>query len=121
MPVTFLVDMPGAEQRADILKVLLRSERLEPGFNFATIAKHTDGYSGSDLRQVCKTAAIFSVQELLGAEAEAEAVGSDDDEEVAKERRPLSVTDFLRALETVRPSVTTAQAYRFRQEALKTR
>tara|TARA_B100000780_G_C20717810_1_gene285331 strand:- start:2 stop:487 length:486 start_codon:yes stop_codon:yes gene_type:complete len=62
-----------------VLRVLLRDEPLAADVNIASIASATEGYSGSDLEQLCKTTAMSAVEELLQAEIKRE--------EEAEERR----------------------------------
>ena len=59
--------------------MLLRDEPLAADVNIASIASATEGYSGSDLEQLCKTTAMSAVEELLHAEIKRE--------EEAEERR----------------------------------
>jgi len=56
-----------------VLRVLLRDEPLAAGVSIASIASATEGYSGSDLEQLCKTTAMSAVEELLQAEVAREA------------------------------------------------
>lgn len=51
-----------------ILKIFLTPENLESGFEFDKLAKETEGYSGSDLKNLCIAAAYRPVQELLQEE-----------------------------------------------------
>jgi ATP-dependent 26S proteasome regulatory subunit len=44
------VDLPDAENRMKILRIILSRENLEPDFQFDKLANATEGYSGSDLK-----------------------------------------------------------------------
>lgn len=44
------VDLPDAQNRMKILKILLAKENLESDFRFDELANSTEGYSGSDLK-----------------------------------------------------------------------
>lgn len=44
------MDLPDAENRQKILRILLAQENLEPNFRFDELANKTEGYSGSDLK-----------------------------------------------------------------------
>jgi hypothetical protein len=44
------VDLPDAQNRMKILKILLAKENLESEFGFDELANATEGYSGSDLK-----------------------------------------------------------------------
>ena len=76
LPRSFEIGLPNIEQRVDILKVILKDEVLEDGFfgpgsdpPVRKIAKATESYSGSDLKELCKAAAMAPVRDLLANEA----------------------------------------------------
>ncbi|EOA38842.1 hypothetical protein CARUB_v10011191mg [Capsella rubella] len=99
LPRRIYVDLPDAENRLKILKIFLTPENLESGFQFDKLAKETEGYSGSDLKNLCIAAAYRPVQELLqeeqkGARAEA-----------SPGLRSLSLDDFIQSKAKVSPSV----------------
>ncbi|KAG4401943.1 hypothetical protein GLYMA_02G093300v4 [Glycine max] len=58
----------GAPNRAKILKVILAKEELSPDVDLDAIASMTDGYSGSDLKNLCVTAADRPIKKILGKE-----------------------------------------------------
>ncbi|RVW45470.1 ATPase family AAA domain-containing protein 1-A [Vitis vinifera] len=68
LPRRIYVDLPDAENRMKILRIFLASENIEPGFQFDKLANATEGYSGSDLKNLCVAAAYRPVQELLEEE-----------------------------------------------------
>ncbi len=55
-----MIDLPDADNRAKILKVILAEEDLAPDFNVEELAAATDGYSGSDLK-VCTLEGCLSL------------------------------------------------------------
>lgn len=60
----FVVDLPNQDDRAEILSILLKDEEHHQ-VSVAEIAKATAHYSGSDLKNVCVTAALKAVQEQV--------------------------------------------------------
>ncbi|XP_065633563.1 outer mitochondrial transmembrane helix translocase, partial [Quercus suber] len=68
LPRRIYVDLPDAENRMKILRIFLSQEILEPDFSFEQLAYATEGYSGSDLKNLCIAAAYRPVQELLEEE-----------------------------------------------------
>ncbi|KDR81536.1 hypothetical protein GALMADRAFT_239539 [Galerina marginata CBS 339.88] len=65
LPRRLLVDLPGETERKEILKILLRDEVLASDVAADVLAKRTDGFSGSDLKHLCVSAALDSVKEHM--------------------------------------------------------
>ncbi|KAK1276092.1 Katanin p60 ATPase-containing subunit A1 [Acorus gramineus] len=104
-----MVGLPSVENREMILKTLLAKEKVEEGLDFKELAMMTEGYSGSDLKNLCTTAAYRPVRELIqkerlkdlekkqkAAEREKSGESVDTKEEVVEEitLRPLSMQDM---------------------------
>lgn len=68
LPRAFEVGMPDKQQRASILKVILKDEVCEPCLDIEQLAILTEGYSGSDLTELCKQAAYMPIRDLLDEE-----------------------------------------------------
>ncbi|GMH11924.1 hypothetical protein Nepgr_013765 [Nepenthes gracilis] len=100
LPRRIYVDLPDAENRMKILKIFLAQEHLEPEFQFDKLAYATEGYSGSDLKNLCIAAAYRPVQELLDEEKK-----GIRDNAVAPAVRPLKLDDFIQSKAKVGPSV----------------
>ncbi|AES72565.2 ATPase family AAA domain-containing protein 1 isoform X1 [Medicago truncatula] len=99
-PQAFEVGIPDQKERAEILKVILKGERVEDNIDFSYIAGLCKGYTGSDLFDLCKKAAYFPIRELL------------DDEKKGKqsqEPRPLSQFDLENALSTSRTTAVASE------------
>lgn len=94
LPRRILVDLPNAENRAKILRVILANEDLDSTFSFESLALETDGYSGSDLKNLCVTAAYIPIRELLEAEQQTSDVSGFGQPQSV---RPLCMNDFLQA------------------------
>ncbi|KAF3680926.1 hypothetical protein FXO38_02056 [Capsicum annuum] len=63
-----MVNLPDASNRAKILKVILAKEDLAQDVDLESVASMTDGYSGSDLKNLCATAAYRPIRDILGKE-----------------------------------------------------
>ncbi|XP_058230374.1 outer mitochondrial transmembrane helix translocase isoform X2 [Hemibagrus wyckioides] len=61
MPATFY----NKAQRKQILHLLLSGENLSTAVNLMEIAEQTEGFSGSDLREVCRDAALYRVRDFI--------------------------------------------------------
>lgn len=70
MPRRLLVDLPNLENRTKILSVILREEEVDEKFNYEELANLTDGYSGSDIKNLCLAAAFRPVRDYLSNEVQ---------------------------------------------------
>ena len=68
LPQAFEIGMPDQKERAQILKVILKGERVDNNIDFDYVAGLCEGYTGSDLFDLCKKAAYFPIRELLDEE-----------------------------------------------------
>lgn len=57
-PRRILVDLPDLETRQEILEVTLAENRLGGDVNLTLIAERLEGYTGSDLKEVCREAVV---------------------------------------------------------------
>jgi SpoVK/Ycf46/Vps4 family AAA+-type ATPase len=114
MPRRILVDLPTEEDRLAILKLLLSDEELDPAVDLSNLAKRTNLYSGSDLKNVCVSAAVTAVTEekasrdileQAGSKFQSTNVDEPGDVKVA-ERRILRPSHFEKALTEVTPSIS---------------
>lgn len=99
LPRRIYVDLPDAGNRMKILKIFLAQENIGCNFSFEELANATEGYSGSDLKNLCIAAAYRPVQELL----EEENKGGKND--AAGVLRPLNLDDFIQSKAKVGSSV----------------
>ncbi|GFP82449.1 ATPase family aaa domain-containing protein 1 [Phtheirospermum japonicum] len=96
LPRRLMVNLPDAANRAKILRVILAKEDLSPDVDLDSVASMTDGYSGSDLKNLCVTAAHRPIREILEKEKK-------EREAALAEGKPppaLSVGADIRALNT---------------------
>lgn len=60
-----LVPLPGKVARLKMLEMHMGSQRVEEGLDLRGCADSTDGYSGADIKLLCKEAAMRPVRRLL--------------------------------------------------------
>lgn len=65
MPTQFHIGPPLECQRLAILQVILQHEQLHPTVDLKRLANLTAGYSGSDLRELCRHASIYRMREYM--------------------------------------------------------
>ncbi|XP_057761214.1 uncharacterized protein LOC130981634 isoform X3 [Arachis stenosperma] len=112
-----MVGLPSVENREKILKTLLAKEKVDEDLDLKELATMTEGYSGSDLKNLCITAAYRPVRELIQQERlktlEEKHKGSqgdspDTEDEVKQKRdikpRPLNMQDLKEAKNQVAAS-----------------
>lgn len=68
LPQAFEIGIPNARERAEILKVILKGERVENNIDYHHVANLCEGYTGSDILELCKKAAYFPIRDLLDEE-----------------------------------------------------
>lgn len=96
------IPLPDEAARLQLLRSALRQQRhaLSEG-DFAELARRTARFSSSDIRNVCREASMCALRELPSAQ-------------VARLRadqlRPVSMQDFVHALQASGPSVSEAAA-----------
>lgn len=96
MPKRFAVALPDAEQRFKILSLMLKDTKLDPHISLRVLASQTTGFSGSDLRELCRNAAMVPVRECMRAMEHDEAALMKVEQE-GFNMRPLTLTDFYEA------------------------
>ncbi|XP_062115969.1 uncharacterized protein LOC133830079 isoform X2 [Humulus lupulus] len=111
LPRRLMVNLPDAPNRAKILKVILAKEDLSPGVDFDAIASMTDGYSGSDLKNLCVAAAHRPIKEILEKEKKERAAALAEGKPSpalsgCADIRSLNLEDFKYAHERVCASVS---------------
>ncbi|CAN1822999.1 ATPase family AAA domain-containing protein FIGL1 [Linum perenne] len=95
------IPLPSSEARAWIVRNLLEKDGL---FKFSqeeidTICNLTEGYSGSDMKNLVKDASMGPLREALGQGTELTKLKKED-------MRPVTLQDFENAIQEVRPSVS---------------
>ncbi|XP_057813137.2 uncharacterized protein LOC131027164 [Cryptomeria japonica] len=111
MPRRLFVNLPDVSNRAKILKVMLAKEELTPDFDFDAIANMTEGYSGSDLKNLCITAAFCPIREVLEIEKKEKSLAIAEGKELpslsgSADVRPLNMDDMRYAHKQVCASVS---------------
>ncbi|XP_046710494.1 outer mitochondrial transmembrane helix translocase isoform X1 [Silurus meridionalis] len=84
MPTRFHINQPDIKQRESILKLILGNENIGVGVDLGEIARETDGFSGSDLKEMCRDAALLCVRDCLRS------LNSSEEEYI----RPIQQTDL---------------------------
>ncbi|KAJ6976484.1 hypothetical protein NC653_028580 [Populus alba x Populus x berolinensis] len=73
----FEIGIPDQRERAEILKIVLKGEKIKSKIDFDCIAILYEGSTGSDLLEPCKKAAYFPTRDLLDEENKGEKSSTD--------------------------------------------
>jgi SpoVK/Ycf46/Vps4 family AAA+-type ATPase len=91
------VPLPDIRARMQMLKQYTAPLKMDTGLKLEDLAKMTEGYSGSDMRDICQAVQLRVVSELF------DTAGADDKD---TQPRPIDLNDFKEILRNRRPSVS---------------
>ncbi|CAN6200234.1 unnamed protein product [Urochloa humidicola] len=111
LPRRLMVNLPDAPNRKKILGVILAKEDLADDVDLDALANLTDGYSGSDLKNLCITAAHCPIREILEREKKEKTLAEAENRPVppqcsSSDVRSLKFSDFKHAHEQVCASIS---------------
>ncbi|CAK7269256.1 mitochondrial dynamin GTPase Msp1 [Sporothrix epigloea] len=105
MPKKFDVPLPDVKQRKRILQLVLGdTKRDDDNFDLDFVARTTEGMSGSDIKELCRDAAMMPMREFLrqnrpstksGSKAISRAVAKSVSKMNTDDMRGLRTTDFF--------------------------
>lgn len=97
------VSLPNRESRIHLFDQYTRRLQMEPSLKIEDLAKISDGYSGSDVKDICQSAQLRVVDELfqsgkgLDSDANTRSITELDFKEILKMRKPSVSMDMIRA------------------------
>uniref|UniRef100_A0A0E0GM96 AAA+ ATPase domain-containing protein n=1 Tax=Oryza nivara TaxID=4536 RepID=A0A0E0GM96_ORYNI len=111
LPRRLMVNLPDASNRRKILSVILAKEDLADDVDLEAVASLTEGYSGSDLKNLCITAAHLPIKDILEKEKKEKALAEAENRPLpqsfsSNDVRALRLSDFKHAHEQVCASVS---------------
>eukprot|EP00099_Drosophila_melanogaster_P018610 NP_609721.1 uncharacterized protein Dmel_CG4701 [Drosophila melanogaster] len=119
MPAQFHIGVPRDCQRREILQLILQTEQLSPSVNLKELARLTIGFSGSDLRELCRHASMYRMRQFMREKLNTgEEIGKDKiewDFEVKDqalqewEHLEIQMEDLLKSLSVMKASKHQAQ------------
>ncbi|KAG0081745.1 spermatogenesis-associated protein 5-like protein 1 [Linnemannia elongata] len=105
------VPPPDLEARRQILGIYTRGIPLADDVNLDAIAETTEMYTGADLQNVCREAALVALRtRILGPSSSSSFLDSSKStmEDVSPNQEPVNASDFCISLTSVKPSLTAA-------------
>uniref|UniRef100_A0ACD5YT70 Uncharacterized protein n=1 Tax=Avena sativa TaxID=4498 RepID=A0ACD5YT70_AVESA len=111
LPRRLMVNLPDATNRKKILSVILLKEDLADDVDLEALANLTEGYSGSDLKNLCVTAAHRPIREILEKEKKERSLAEAENKPLppnysSSDVRSLNLRDFKHAHEQVCASIS---------------
>ncbi|XP_049303824.1 katanin p60 ATPase-containing subunit A-like 1 isoform X2 [Bactrocera dorsalis] len=103
------IALPNEETRSALLKLCLKDVRLSPNLDTNLIGDQLTGYSGSDISNVCRDAAMMAMRRLIAGRSPSEI------KEIRREDidQPITIQDFKDAMERTKQSVSLDDVARF--------
>jgi len=94
------VPLPTEESRRELFKIYAKDLKLAPDVDQATLARKTEGYSGSDFREIFRDAQSRVVREVFessssNGEGQARAITMEDFNEILRTRKPSVSSQIL--------------------------
>jgi transitional endoplasmic reticulum ATPase len=119
------IPLPDETSRLSILKATLRKSPVSRLLSLALLAKHTPGFSGADLTEICQRAAKFAIRESIDADirktrersGREQATGTQTEKDLQEEDPvpEITVAHFEKALKLGRRSVSDDELRRYEE------
>lgn len=95
------IPLPQREERLELLHINLKGIDIEPNVNFDVVAGKLGGYSGDDITNICRDAAMNGMRRKIAGKTPAEI------REMSKDdmKEPITMEDFIQAINKINPSV----------------
>lgn len=94
------IKLPDEKQRYDLFKYYTSKVKLDPSVDLQELARITEGYTASDIRDIVQAAHMRVVKEMFEKNLnEPRPIAIDDFKEVLKVRKPSVNQELLRAYE----------------------
>jgi len=94
LPCRFHVGLPDVAQRISIFEIILAQEILCDDVEVVDLATYTEGYTGSDIKELCRLAALQCLRRQV-CYAETDDCVNEDDQQL----NPINQSDFSIALD----------------------
>jgi len=116
------ISPPDKESRLQIIKIALANTPVSDGFSPLEIAENTEGFSGADITEICRSAVRNAVREYMTVkDAAAKQNAKDDGEEMGEIEMEALVTrdNFVAAMKSARKSIKDSDLKRYQVFAEK--
>ncbi|POO01761.1 Spastin, partial [Trema orientale] len=111
------IPLPDEESRYQIFKSCLRKSPVSMYVDLRALAKHTEGFSGADVTEICQRACKYAIRENIEKDIEMERMRRDHPEAVMKnvedEVAEIKVPHFEESMKYARRSVSDADILKY--------
>jgi len=97
------IPLPSEKGRKKLFEINMKLVKADDSIKWETLLKSTDGYSGADIANVCREAALMPIRKMMLENTNIEEI-------VAKQSQidiPITMEDFTKALKNISKSVST--------------
>ncbi|BDA48893.1 Katanin p60 ATPase-containing subunit A1 at C-terminar half [Coccomyxa sp. Obi] len=102
------IPLPAAPERSELLRLALKEVEVADDVDFEQLAQLTEGYSGDDITNVCRDAAMNGMRTMITGKTP-EQIRAMSREDV---NQPISMQDFRQALHRINSSVSSTDVKR---------
>lgn len=102
------IPLPGPDERIELLKINIKGVPIADDVCFEEVAGHTEGYSGDDLTNICRDAAMNGLRRAIEGKTPSQIKELEFDEM----QEPIRMEDFMQAFRKIRKSVGQADLKR---------
>lgn len=106
------IPLPDHVSRISMLRLHLKEIQLDDSIDFDILASKTEGYSGADLKIVCRDACMTPFRKLIAGKTPSQIRELKDS---AALQFKIAQSDFLEAIERVQPSVSKNDVKKFEE------
>eukprot|EP00884_Botryococcus_braunii_P010016 jgi/Botrbrau1/19015/Bobra.0100s0047.1 len=102
------IPLPALPERQELVRINLKEIELADEMDFSRLAEMMDGYSGDDITNVCRDAAMNGMRRKIAGKTpeQIRELSKDDMHE------PVTMDDFVQALHRINPSVSIGDVQR---------
>merc|ERR1719201_2692658 len=90
------IPLPDTGSRQQIFKSVLRKSPVSPDVDFDALTKHTHGFSGADITEICQRSCKYAIRESIERDIEREKRRAENPEAMEFARRSVSDADIRR-------------------------
>jgi len=103
------IPLPAEPGRKQLYWINLRDVELAQDVNFSDLATLTDGFSGADITNICRDAAMMAMRRAIAG------LSPDEIKNLKKEEveSPITMADFREARSKIQPSVSETDLKKF--------